>query len=287
MLGVAALGCATADDVDDSWGESEAGGKADGFRDSGTVFFVYDNHRVCVTAPCPSYTVITPGAVRFDVARVTAERDGEAAVPLLATGGVLVNGAVEDGSWQPGEEGPGLRIEKVIEPAEGYLVARQPEDSVHPFALVGAGEIENGIDRIDLEGFVATDDGTQTLATLVTGEWAAKGFLGHDDTGERVFFVTASAGSSYPCAVVASGIQCVTDPCPLWRLESMDGQPLGYASAVDVGYLGLGDKESARILDQLFASGGDVVGWLTADSWEASGGDVLLVVEVLALAPAP
>ena len=77
-----ALGCASplVDDDDDEAGVSST---AETLRDDGTTFFVYANHRICVTAPCPSYTVITPGGVRFEVARVIVDPGAERAHRLL------------------------------------------------------------------------------------------------------------------------------------------------------------------------------------------------------------
>lgn len=281
MLGASALGCAGGGDAGDGEMSEVGGGKADDGRDSGTVFFVHDNHRVCFAAPCPSYTVITPGAVRFDVARIELEAGAEAAVPLLAGGGALVAGQVETGSWEPGQRGPALRIAEVIEPARSYLVAQHVGGDA-PYALVSADGIDDGVHRIDLDGFVAADLGvSQTLDTLVAGQWAAAGFLARSDTGEVVFFATTGAGLSMPCLVAASEIECVREPCPVWRLAAMDGEPLGHAARVDLGYLQLPEGDADILLDRLFEAGGAVYGWLAEGSWQEGAGDVLLVVRLL------
>src|SRR5678810_916084 len=124
LVGLSARACDAVDDIDDGSGQEVEGKADDGARDSGTIFFVYDNHRVCITAPCPSYTLITPGAVRIDVARVTVDPQAAEAAPLLANGGALVHGAFQSGSWNRGDKGPGLAIDELLAPAKPYLVAR-------------------------------------------------------------------------------------------------------------------------------------------------------------------
>jgi len=272
LVGLSALACDAVDDIDDGSGREVEGKADDGARDSGTIFFVYDNHRVCITAPCPSYTLITPGAVSIDVARVTVDPQAAEAAPLLANGGALVHGAFENGGWNRGDKGPGLAIDELLAPAKPYLVARHAGGAAAPYAVVNAEGIDHHVDRIDLDGFVAADD-DQDLATLIAGDWAAKGFLAQSDTGEVVLFATATAGVTAPCMVSASDIECVTDPCPVWKLTSMEGAPLGTASRVELGYLHLSEQDEANAEDRLFQTGGGVVGWRSED--------VLLVVQLL------
>ena len=285
LLGAISLGCVGGGETDELDDDSAGGadGKFDSFRDDGTMFFVHHNGRVCITAPCPSFTVITPGGARFEVARVLVERGAEAATPLLTTGGVLVEGGLENGSWQPGQAGPALRVKRPIEPAQAYLVHKHAGGAAAPFALVTMKGIDHDVDQIDLEGYVPADiEAEQTLATLVTGQWATRGFLAHGDTGERVLHATLGVGVSTPCLVAASGIECVSAPCPVWSLESMEGAPLGNASRLELGWTHLPAPEQQAIVDRLFAEGGAVYGWLAEGSWEEAGtGDVLLVVSVL------
>jgi hypothetical protein len=49
----------------------------------------------------------------------------------------------------------------------------------------------------------------------------------------------------------------------------------------------LPENDSTKIVEELFASGGAVYGWLAEDSWTAGSGDVLLVVRVLELPSTP
>jgi hypothetical protein len=274
VLGLSALACDAMDDIEEGPGQDVAGKADDGGRESGTIFFVYDNHRVCIAAPCPSYTLITPGAVRFDVARVDIDPQAAEAAPLVADGGALVHGALENGSWSPGDKGPGIVIDELLEPARPYLVARHSGGAAAPYAVVNAEGMDHHVDRIDLDGFVPTDpEGEATLATLVAGAWAATGFLARSDTGEVTLFVTGEAGESIPCMVAASGIECVSGPCPIWKLTSMEGEPLGNAERVELGYLHLSDSDAAAEKDLLYQKGGAVFGWMSED--------VLLVVRLL------
>ena len=283
LVGAIALGCVGTDDAEDVADEVSGDGKFDDLRDDGTTFFVYDNGRVCVRAPCPSYTVITPGGARFDVARVEVERGAEAAAPLLASGGVLIAGALEDGSWDPGERGPAVRIARSLEPAKAYLVHRHAGAAAAPYAVVSAEAIDHQVDRVDLAGYVPADlDVDQSLATLTTGQWATRGFLAHGDTGERVLYATLGTGVSVPLVARASGIECISEPCPVWSLESMDGASIGNASRLDLAWTHMADEEQQAIVDRLYSEGGEVYGWLAEGSWEESGrGDVLLVVSVI------
>lgn len=283
LFSLSALACDATDDFDDGSGEAVEGKADDGARDSGTIFFVYDNQRVCITAPCPSYTLITPGAVRLDVARLEIEPDAAEATALVADAGALVHGTFESGSWKPGAPGPGLVIDRVLEPAKPYLVARHDGGAAAPYAVVNAEGMDHHVDRIDLDGFLPGDsDDDQTLASLVSGQWAARGFLARSDTGEGVLFVTGAAGASIPCLVAASDIECVTAPCPIWEMASMDGEPLGNAARVELAYLQLPEDDEATIEGKLLASGGAVFGWLAEGSWDPGHrGDVLLVVRLL------
>ncbi len=285
MLGLTALGCAAGDPVDEEWSSSESG-KADGLRESGTVFFVYDNHRVCVTAPCPMYTVITPGGVRFDVARLLTDDTVEArsALPYAADGGVLVNGAYVRGSWKQGRPGPAIRIETPIDPAQAYLVHRHASDAGAPYAVVTANEINHDVDRIDLEGYLPADiECEQNLATLEDGEWATRGFLARSDTGETTLFATTGVADSMTYAVRPSGIECVTWPCPEWSVESPDGVFLGYASRLELAYLHISDKDAAALEAKLRASGGSVYAWLAEDDWNPGADEVVVVVDLVGI----
>ncbi len=283
LVGAMAFGCVGVDDAEDSGNQVSGDGKFDDFRDDGTTFFVHDNGRVCFAAPCPSYTVITPGGARFDVARVEVEPEAEAATALLATGGVLVAGSLEDGSWNPGQEGPALHVARAIEPAKAYLVHRHAGAAGAPYAVVTPEAIDHHVDRVDLAGYVPADlDVDQSLATLVTGQWATRGFFAHGDTGERVLYATRGTGASVSFVARASGIECVSEPCPVWSLESMEGAQMGNASRLDLGWTHLAAEEQEEIVDRLYAEGGAVYGWLAEGSWESPGrGDVLLVVSVL------
>lgn len=283
LVGAMALGCVATDDGDEGRDEIRGDGKFDDLRDDGTTFFVHANGRVCIAAPCPMYTVITPGGARFEVARVEVEPDAAPAASLVASGGVLVAGELEDGSWQPGEDGPALRIARSIEPAKAYLVHRHAGAAAAPYAVVSADAIDHNVDSVDLAGYVPADlDVDQSLATLATGQWATRGFLAHGDTGERVLYATLGSGVSSSFVARASGIECVREPCPVWSLESMDGAPVGNASDLDLAWTHMADEEQQAIVDRLYATGGAVYGWLAEGSWEAPGrGDVLLVVSVL------
>jgi hypothetical protein len=214
--------------------------------------------------------------VSLEVARVAFEPGAEEAAPLLASGGVLVHGKLESGTWNPGDKGPGLTVDEALEEAKPYLVSRHSGDTGAPYAVVNADGLDHGVNRIDMEGFVPDDDEC-TLPTLVTGDWAAKGFLGHSDTGESVLFVTHEAGMTMPYRVAASGIECPTWPCPVWSLSSLEGEPLGTASRIELGYLHLSDKETAAIEQALFVKGGVVSGWLQQ---QVDNDDVMLVVQL-------
>lgn len=281
LLGLSAIACDMADEFDEGSGQ-EVEGKADeGARESGTIFFVHDNHRVCLTAPCPSYTLITPGAVRLEVARVEIDPEAGDAAALLTSGGALVHGALEDGSWTPGAKGPALVIHQVLAAAKPYLVARHDGGAAALYMVVNGEGQDHEVDRIDLAGYRPTDP-EKTLATLVSGQWAARGFLARSDTGEGVLFVTGAAGAPIPCRVSASDIECVTAPCPMWAMESMEGEPLGDASSLELAYLQMPEEEVAAVEAALYAGGGPVIGWLAEGSWDAGGrGDVLLVVRLV------
>jgi hypothetical protein len=278
FLVATALGCAdSSDDLDEATVDTD-----DAFREDGTTFFVYANQRICVTAPCPSYTVITPGGVRFDVARVIVEPGAERAKRLLDKGGLLIKGAVVSDSWLPGRPGPGLRISHAGEAARDYLVAEHDDHHAYPYCTVATREVDHEVDAVDLEGLVPTDlDVPQEIETLVAGQWATKGFLTHSDTGETVFYASRAAGETEAVYVVASGIECVTLPCPIWSLYSADGTPLGDAARLDLSFMMLSEADTAALHDRLFREGGLVLGYLDEASWRRGPGPTLLVARPL------
>lgn len=276
-----ALGCGGPlpdDDVD----ESDVSTTVEELRDDGTTFFVYANQRVCVTAPCPSYTVITPGGVRFDVARVIVEPGAERAYRLLDRGGLLTTATVLNGSWIPGQRGPGLRIWQAREPARNYLVAEHSDGHEYPYCSVASRAVNHEVDAVDLDGLVPADIGVeQDIDTLLAGEWATKGFLTRSDTGETVFYGSRAAGKTRTFYAVSSGIACVTEPCPVWDLYTADGTPLGNAARLDLSFLLLSDADAAALHDKLFRAGGTVSGYLDQGSWYRGPGPTLLVARVL------
>jgi hypothetical protein len=283
-----ALGCdglASYDDGDQANVDPVTGAQASvdstvaALRDDGTTFFVYDNQRVCVTAPCPSYTVITPGGVRFDVARVIVEPGAERADRLLRTGGLLTRGTILNGSWQPGRPGPGLSIRHAGEAARIHLVAEHPAGHDHPYCSVATREVNHEVDAVDLEGLVPAPgmDCPQEVDTLVNGDWATKGFLTRSDTGETVLYASMAAGETEDFHAISSGIECVTLPCPIWALSTADGKPLGNAARLDLSFLLLSPAETAALEDKLFRSGGLVRGFLDRASWNQGSGPTLLV----------
>ncbi len=282
LFAATAMACDGAAPYDDVGDPANVGSEADAIRDDGTTFFVYANQRVCVTAPCPSYTVITPGGVRFDVARVIVEPGAERAYRLLDTGGLLTKGAVLNGSWQPGRRGPGLRIWHAGEAARSYLVAEHPDGHEYPYCTVTTREVNHEVDAVDLEGLVPSDlDCPQEVDTLVTGEWAAKGFLTRSDTGETVLYASRAAGETAEFYAISSGIECVTLPCPVWSLYSADGRPLGNAARLDLSFMLLSDTDAAALHDTLFRKGGVVQGYLDEGSWYRGPGPTLLVARLL------
>jgi hypothetical protein len=279
LILVAAVGCVGSPPDD---GDEYTVGAEDALREDGTTFFVYANERVCVTAPCPSYTVITPGGVRFDVARVKVEPGAERAKRLLHAGGLLVKGAVVNGSWLPGQAGPSLTIRRAGEAARDYLVAEHDEHHAYPYCTVATREVNHEVDTIDLEGLVPTNlDVPQEIETLVAGEWATKGFLTHSDTGETVFYASLAAAKTETFYVVSSGIECVTAPCPIWSVYAPDGTPLGNAARLDLSFMMLSDADTAALHDRLFHDGGFVLGYLDEGSWRAGPGPTLLVARSL------
>ena len=86
---------------------------------------------------------------------------------------------------------------------------------------------------------------------------------------------------SVPFVARASGIECISEPCPVWSLDSMDGEPMGNASRLDLAWTHMADEEQQAIVDRLYVEGGEVYGWLAEGSWESGRGDVLLVVRVI------
>ena len=285
LLVATALGCdgpLPDGDLDGAEVDSTAGE----LRDDGTTFFVYDNQRVCFVAPCPSYTVITPGGVRFDVARVIVEPGAERAYRLLDSGGLVTKATVLDGSWLPGQRGPGLRIWQAGEAARSFLVAEHGDDHEYPYCTVATREVNHEVDAVDLDGLVPTRmDVPQEVDTLLAGEWATRGFLTRSDTGETVLYASRAAGKTRPFYAVASGIACVTSPCPIWDIYAADGTPLGNAARLDLSFLLLSDAETAALHDKLFRSGGVVRGYLDHGSWDRGPGPTLLVARVLDRAP--
>ena len=286
-----ALGCDGLAPYHDGDQASEAQANVDStvaaLRDDGTTFFVYDNQRVCVIAPCPSYTVITPGGVRFDVARVIVEPGAERANRLLDTGGLVIRGTILNGSWEPGRRGPGLRIWRAGEAARVHLVAEHEDGHDHPYCSVATREVNHEVDAVDLEGLVPAPgiECPQELDTLVAGDWATKGFVTRSDTGETVFFASMAAGETEAFHAVSSGIECVTQPCPIWALSSPDGKPLGNVARLDLSFLMLSPDETAALEYKLFRSGGSVRGYLDRASWSQGSGPTLLVSRLLDRAP--
>ena len=280
FLAATALGCdgPLADDID----QANVEGTTEAVRDDGTTFFVYANQRVCITAPCPVYTVITPGGVRFDVARVIVEPGAERANRLLDTGGLVTKGAIVNGTWLPGRRGPALRIWEAGEAARSYLVAEHPDDHEYPYCTVSTRNVNHEVDAVDLEGLVPTDlECPQEVETLVAGEWATRGFLTRSDTGETVLYASRAAGETKAFYAVSSGIECVTSPCPIWSIYSSDGTPLGNAARLDLSFMLLSDAETAALHDKLFRSGGIVLGYLDQGSWYRGPGPTLLVARLL------
>ncbi len=261
--------------------DNDVDSTSDELRDDGTTFFVYANQRVCITAPCPSYTVITPGGVRFDVARVIIEPGAERADRLLDAGGLLTRGSVLNGSWQPGQPGPGLRIWEARNAARNYLVAEHPDDHEYPYCTVATRQVNHEVDGVDLEGLVPTPMNVpQNVETLLAGQWATKGFLTRSDTGETVLYASRAAGKTRSFYAISSGIACVTQPCPVWDLYSADGKWLGNAARLDLSFLMLSDAETAAVQDKLFRTGGTVVGYLDQGSWYRGPGPTLLVARI-------
>lgn len=144
-------------------------------------------------------------------------------------------------------------------------------------------EVDHEIDTVDLEGLVAAPDldCPQDIENLVTGEWATKGFLAHGDTGENVLFATTAAGETEPYFAIASGIECVTLPCPIWALYSTDGKSVGYAARLDLSFLLLSPEETAALHDKLFRYGGTILGYLADATWKSGPGPTLLGARVL------
>ena len=280
-----ALGCATPL-VDDDEDEASVSSTAETLRDDGTTFFVYANRRVCVTAPCPSYTVITPGGVRFDVARVIVDPGAERAYRLLDTGGLVTRGAIVNGSWLPGRRGPALRIWRAGEAARSFLVAEHDDGHEYPYCSVATRAVNHEVDGVELDGLVPTDiDVPLELDTLLAGDWATKGFLTRSDTGETLLYTSQAAGRTRAFYAIASGIECVTLPCPVWSLYATDGTPLGNAARLDLSFMLLSDADTAARHDKLFRAGGIVLGYLDDGSWHRGPGPTLLVARILDRAP--
>ena len=142
------------------------------------------------------------------------------------------------------------------------------------------------VQAIDLEGLVPTAmDIPQEVETLVSGEWATRGFLTRSDTGETVLYASRAAGKTKAFYAVASGIECVTSPCPVWDIYTADGTPLGNAARLDLSFLLLPDADAAALHDKLFRSGGMVLGYFDRGSWSAGPGPTLLVARILDRAP--
>lgn len=286
LFAATALGCDAPTSDDSVVDETNVDSAAEELRDDGRTFFVYANERVCITAPCPVYTVITPGGVRFDVARVIVEPGAERANRLLDRGGLLTKGEILNGSWLPGRRGPALRIWHAGEAARTYLVAEHPAGHEYPYCTVAAKDVNHEVEAVDLEGLVPTDmDCPQEVDTLVTGEWATKGFLTRSDTGETVLYASRAAGETTAFYAISSGIECVTYPCPIWALYSEGGAPLGNAARLDLSFMLLSEAETAAVHDKLFRSGGVVLGYLARGSWNRGVGPTLLVARVLDRAP--
>jgi hypothetical protein len=266
--------------------EPDVNSTAEDLRDDGRTFFVYANQRVCVTAPCPSHTVITPGGVRFDVAYVIVEPGAERAYRLLDRGGLVTRGEVLNGSWLPGTRGPGLRISEAGAAARNYLVAEHHDDEAYPYCTVATRDVNHEVDGVDLDGLVPTAMNIpQDVDTLVAGEWATKGFLTRSDTGETVLYASRAAGKTRAFYVKSSGIACVTVPCPIWDVYTADGTGLGNAARLDLTFMLRSDAETAAVHDALFRKGGFVLGYLEQGSWYRGPGPTLLVARLLDRAP--
>ena len=128
-------------------------------------------------------------------------------------------------------------------------------------------------------------DVPQEVETLFTGDWATKGFLTRSDTGETVLYGSKAAGKTRDLYVIASGIECVTLPCPIWALYTADGAPLGNAARLDLSFMLLSDAETAALHDKLLQSGGIVRGYINQASWARGSGPTLLVADLFDLAP--
>lgn len=271
-----AAACAAPEYTDD---ESVETGKSDDLREDGSTFFVYANGRLCVTTPCPVYTAITPGAVRFDVSEVNLARVGREVDEQIQNGGMLVRGQLDVGSWEPGGEGTLLAVEQGLAPAEQFFVWRGAASQEMEFAaLTMTGETIQ-THNLDLEGLRSGGKREPTLAGLVAGDWATKGFIGRSDTGVVTLFATAVAGWSWPCTVFASGIECVTAPCPSWSMIDPEGVSLGNAASIEMGYMRLSPEREAQLRLHIATGAVDVYGWVLEGDWSPhQRGDVLFVL---------
>lgn len=146
---------------------------------------------------------------------------------------------------------------------------------------------QNG-ERLSLSTIMFADDidGAAAMEQLRSGGLLVAGQIdvdswapGEPGTELTVVEVLQPAGEYQ---VRSSGIQCVTDPCPMWSLTALDGTALGEFADIDLAFLGLAPDQETTLRQRLYTSGGVVRGWLAENSWQpGASGDILHVVEVV------
>ena len=249
--------------------------------------FVFANGVVCITAPCPSFTVVTPDGASLPVADVVLPAGtDEQAQTALFNGGLVVEGVVEQGLWAPGGTGTVVRATAIVDEAQDFLVFRNGIVCIMApcpsFTAVSADGQATQISGLDLEAFAHDPD---LFTQVLGGEIVVKGFIKRGtwaplQNGD-VLVVSKIAGATQEFQVQSSGIVCVVAPCPVWSVTNAAGVEQK-AARVDLTALRLlGEEAEAEVLATLHA-GATVRGFLSAGPWSPfATGDVLFVTEIV------
>lgn len=239
-------GCA-ADAMSD--GEAGVGGKADSFAASELV--VVYNGTVCITAPCPSFTVMDSAGEVSVVADVVFPEgaDLDAAHAAMSDAGLRLAGAIDPGEWSPGQPGDVVLVHSVVAPighaapfdnGTRCIVAPCPSWTV----LHETGAFQR-VDEIDLSMLELVDD--DMMGELYAGRLLVGGFVlpGAPGFADR-FVVTSHANVLNDDYDVQGGIVCITDPCPAYLASNSNGDPVPLDD-IDLAALQLSAEELARV----------------------------------------
>jgi hypothetical protein len=260
-------GCAADAMSDDVPG---AGGKADSFLASELV--VVANGTVCITAPCPSYTVMDAnGAVSVAADVVLPEGvDQDAAFAALHDAGLRVTGAIDVGEWSHGQPGDVVLVQGVVAPVgraapfdNGIRCIAAPCPSVT--LLHETGEFEQ-VDDIDLSMVELPEDVLDAMqGDLYGGRLLIGGFVlpGGPRIGDR-FVVTTAVGVINDDYRVDGGIVCITTPCPSYIVSNSNGDPVD-VDDLDLEALELPADELARVEQMIDDGAVRLRGFITSE----------------------